>query len=312
MSNNVDALNVPVPDYQSLMRPVLEAAADGAEHSLAAIRQKIAGLLGLSEADVAERLTSGSQTVFANRIAWAVQYLKAAGALKSVRRGVYRIKERGLSLVKTNPNGITVQTLSRFPEFAEFHGRDDVGEDEPVAPAEPADLDTPDESLSRSFELRREALATELLDLVQNCTPAAFEKLVIDLLVAMGYGGSVEDAGSVVGRSGDGGIDGIIKEDKLGLAEIYVQAKRWKDSVGSPEIMKFSGGLTKKHAARGVFITASSFTKDASEYVKALPQKIVLIDGKRLASLMIEHNVGVPADKTFTLKRLDPSYFEHL
>jgi restriction system protein len=222
MSNNLDQLSAPVPDYQSLMRSVLEIAADGAEHNLAAIRQGVAALLKLSERALAERISSGSQTVFANRIAWAVQYLKAAEGLETVRRGVYRITDRGVSLLQANPNEITVQTLRRFPEFTAFHGRSSAADDEPVVPAEPADLQTPDESLSHSFELQQEALAAELLETVQNCTPAAFERLVVDLLVAMGYGGSVEDAGRVVGRSGDGGIDGIIKQDKLGLAEIYV------------------------------------------------------------------------------------------
>lgn len=151
-----------------------------------------------------------------------------------------------------------------------------------------------------------------MLESIKNGTPAAFEQIVVDLLVAMGYGGSVEDAGKVVGKSADGGIDGIIKQDKLGLDAIYVQAKRWKDVVGSPEVMKFSGSLTKRHANRGVFITTSTFTKDASEFVEAMPQKIVLIDGKLLASLMIEHNVGVSPMRSYTLKRLDQDYFDNL
>ena len=171
---------------------------------------------------------------------------------------------------------------------------------------------TPEESLENSYQVLREALARELLETIGNGTPAAFERLVVHLLVAMGYGGSVEDAGRVVGKSGDGGIDGIIKQDKLGLDVIYVQAKRWKDVVGSPEIMRFSGGLTKRHATRGVFITTSSFTKDALDFVEAMPQKIILVDGKQLASLMIEHGVGESSTKTYTLKRLDQDYFESL
>ena len=166
--------------------------------------------------------------------------------------------------------------------------------------------------MDHSYQALREALATELLETIKSGTPAAFEKIVVDLLVAMGYGGSVEDAGKVVGKSGDGGIDGIIKQDKLGLDFLYVQAKRWKDCIGSPEVMKFSWSLTKKHANRGVFITTSFFSRDALEYIEEMPQRIILIDGRRLASLMIEHNVGVAPAKTYTLKRMDLDYFENL
>ena len=206
-----------------------------------------------------------------------------------------------------------MKTLRQYPEFAEFEGKG--------AEAEPSITSgstlneskaTPEESLENSYQVLRDALAHDLLESIKNGTPAAFEQIVVDLLVAMGYGGSVEDAGKVVGRSGDGGIDGIIKQDKLGLDAIYVQAKRWKDVVGSPEVMKFSGSLTKRHANRGVFITTSTFTKDASEFVEAMPQKIVLIDGKLLASLMIEHDVGVSPMRSYTLKRLDQDYFDNL
>lgn len=195
----------------------------------------------------------------------------------------------------------------------EFHEKGAASDAAAVASApSPEVKETPEESLEHSYQALRDALATELLDTIKNGTPAAFEGIVVDLLVAMGYDGSVEDAGKVVGKSGDGGIDGIVKQDKLGLDFLYVQAKRWKDAVGSPEIMKFSGSLTKKHANRGVFITTSAFTKDALEYVEEIPQRIILIDGKQLASLMIEHNVGVAPAKTYTLKRMDQDYFENL
>ena len=304
---------MPIPDYQSLMLPVLRLVGDRQEHSLAEMRQRIADDLNLSEAELAERLASDSQTVFANRVAWAVQYLKSAGAIRAVRRGVYGITDRGLSLLKTQPSEITVKTLRQFPEFIEFEGKGSESEQtaEPTAPHDETKA-TPEESLENSYQVLRDALVHELLETIKNGTPAAFERIVVDLLVAMGYGGSVEDAGKVVGKSGDGGIDGIIKQDKLGLDAIYVQAKRWKDVVGSPEIMKFSGSLTKRHANRGVFITTSTFTKDALEFVEAMPQKIVLVDGKQLASLMIEHDVGVSPTKAYTLKRLDQDYFENL
>ena len=302
---------MPIPDYQSLMLPVLRFAGDRKEHSLGEFRQRVAAEFNLSEQELAERLASDSQTVFANRIGWAVQYLKAAVTLKSVKRGVYQISDRGLALLKGKPSEITVKTLRQFPEFMEFHEKASAPSAATTAPASETKA-TPEESLEQSYQTLREALAIELLETIKNGTPAAFEKIVVDLLVAMGYGGSVEDAGKVVGKSGDGGIDGIIKQDKLGLDFLYVQAKRWKDVVGSPEVMKFSGSLTKKHANRGVFITTSFFSKDALEYIEEMPQRIILIDGRRLASLMIEHNVGVAPAKTYTLKRLDQDYFENL
>jgi restriction system protein len=304
---------MPIPDYQSLMLPVLRLVEDGQEHAVSEMRHRIGGQLSLTEEELAERLASDTTTVFMNRIGWAVQYLKSAGVIRAVRRGVYEITDRGLSLLKTQPSEITVKTLRQYPEFTEFEGKGSESEKPTITVTQQSETKaTPEESLERSFQTLRDALSLELLEAIRNGTPAAFERVVVDLLVAMGYGGSVEDAGKVVGKSGDGGIDGIIKQDKLGLDAIYVQAKRWKDVVGSPEIMKFSGGLTKRHANRGVFITTSTFTKDALEFVEALPQKIVLIDGRQLASLMIEHDVGVSATKSYTLKRLDQDYFENL
>ena len=304
---------MPIPDYQSLMLPVLKVLADRKEHAVAEARRHIATELNLSEEEMSERLASDTTTVFMNRIGWAVQYLKEAAAIRAVRRGVYEITDRGVSLLQTQPSEITTKVLRQFPEFIEFQGRGAETE-QPTTTVTPhlETKATPEESLENSFQILRDALAHELLETIKNGTPAAFEQIVVDLLVAMGYGGSVEDAGKVVGKSGDGGIDGIIKQDKLGLDAIYVQAKRWKDVVGSPEIMKFSGSLTKRHANRGVFITTSTFTRDALDFVEAMPQKIVLLDGKQLASLMIEHDVGVSPTKAYTLKRLDQDYFENL
>ncbi len=219
----------------------------------------------------------------------------------------------GYPLLKGKLGAISVKTLRQFPEFNEFEQKGSESEQPAVSASALIDpKSTPEESLENSYQILRETLAHDLLEAIKDGTPAAFEQIVVDLLVSMGYGGSVEDAGKVVGKSGDGGIDGVIKQDKLGLDAIYVQAKRWKDVVGSSEIMKFSGSLTKKHASRGVFITTSTFTRDASEFVEAMPQKIVLIDGKQLASLMIEHDVGVSRIRVYTLKRLDQDYFENL
>jgi restriction system protein len=295
------------------MLPLLRSIGDHNEHPLVEIRQRIADELNLTDEELAEKLASGSQTVFSNRVAWAVQYLKSAGAIQAVKKGAYQITDRGSSLLKENPAEITVKTLRQFAEFKAFEGKGSEAEQStsPVAPLVEVTA-TPEESMESSYQVLRDALVHDLLETIKSGTPAAFEQIVVDLLVAMGYGGSVEDAGKVVGKSGDGGIDGIIKQDKLGLDAIYVQAKRWKEVVGSPEIMRFSGSLTKRHANRGVFITTSGFTKDALEFVEAMPQKIVLIDGKQLASLMIEHDVGVSPTKAYTLKRLDQDYFENL
>lgn len=305
---------MPIPDYQSLMLPVLRLHEDRRAHTLSSVRDRIAEELRLTDDELAQRQASGSQTLFANRIAWAVQYLKSAVLIKTVSRGVYEITDRGVSILKPQPGEITLKMLRQFPEFVEFEGKKPESGQHTAATITPVNEGkaTPEETLENSFRVLRDALVQELLETIKNGTPAAFERIVVDLLVAMGYGGSVEDAGKVVGKSGDGGIDGIIKQDKLGLDAIYVQAKRWKDVVGSPEIMKFSGGLTKRHATRGVFITTSFFSKDALEFVEAMPQKIVLVDGKQLASLMIEHDVGVSPTRSFTLKRLDQDYFENL
>jgi restriction system protein len=303
---------MPIPDYQSLMLPLLQLLKDRREHPVSDLRQQMATELALTDEELAERLASDTTTVFMNRIGWAVQYLKSAG-VRSVRRGVYEITDRGLSLLKNQPFEVSVKTLRQFPEFMQFEGKSLETEQTAIPVAQPGDTKaTPEESMEASFQVLRDALVHELLDTIKNGTPAAFEQIVVDLLVAMGYGGSVEDAGRVVGKSGDGGIDGIIKQDKLGLDAIYVQAKRWKDGVGSPEVMKFSGSLTKRHANRGVFITTSTFTRDALEFVEAMPQRIALIDGKQLASLMIDNDVGVSPTKAYTLKRLDQDYFENL
>ena len=304
---------MPIPDYQTLMLPVLRLTGDGDEHPVARIRSRIAIAFNLTPEDLSQKLKSGT-TLFANRVGWAIAYLSKAQLLTLTARGVYRITERGSAFLKANPPAITAKSLRQFPEFADFQNRGDSRSSETPPSASPDDNDraTPEERLESSFQILRDALARELLEVLLSGTAAAFERVVVDLIVAMGYGGSQEDAGSVVGKAGDGGIDGVIKQDKLGLDVVYVQAKRWKDVVGSPEIMKFSGSLTKRHASKGVFITTSYFSKDALEYVQAISQKIVLIDGVKLASFMIDHDVGVAEAKTYVVKRLDQDYFESL
>jgi restriction system protein len=303
-----------IPDFQSFFVPVLRATADGREYSSAEIREKIAAELALAPEDLDQKLPSGVQTIFANRVTWSTVYLTKAGALRRPKRGVFQISERGRHLLQQYPTRFTKQALSIYPEFVAFNkGQIDAGaEGEKPNSIQSGDdsARTPEEDLISAYELLRSALANEVLEAVKKSTPQFFEELVVDLLVAMGYGGSVADAGRAVGRSGDDGIDGIIKEDKLGLDVVYIQAKRWKDSVGRPTVQAFAGSLEGVRAKKGVLITTSTFTADAREYVQRIERKIVLVDGARLVDLMIEHNVGVTVAQTFMIKRLDSDYFE--
>lgn len=294
------------------MLPVLRIVEDGAEHTIPEMRQRLAEELKLTPDELATKLKNGTG-LFANRLTWALIYLRKAELLTLAERGVYRITPRGLDLLKRNLPKITVKTLHEYPEIVRMYptGRPLVGSD--VAPTKEHETKlTPEEQLENSFQLLRDALADEVLEMVKAASPSAFERIVVDLLVAMGYGGSLEDPGQVVGKSGDGGIDGTIKQDKLGLDVVYVQAKRGQDRVGSPEVMKFCGGLTAHHANKGVLITTSQFSREALDFVTKVPQKIVLIGGEQLAELMVQHDVGVAATKSYTLKRIDQDYFENL
>jgi len=307
---------VAVPDFQTLMLPVLREFADGAEHATKDVRQRVADRLRLTPADIAEVLPSGGQTRFANRAAWAIVYMKQAALLESVRRGVYRITSRGQEVLAAPPDQITMQFLERYPEYRDFRARQsapsdgDGKEGPPTSPAgkAPAPLLTPDEQIRTGYELLRANLASQLLERIRKASPVFFENLVVELLVAMGYGGSYEDA-QVVGKSGDGGIDGIIKEDRLGLESIYVQAKRWEGTVGRPIVQQFAGALHGNRARKGVVITTSNFSREAIEYAKNSQIAIVLIDGEQLAEYMIEFGVGVTDVETIRLKRLDEDYF---
>lgn len=237
-------------------------------------------------------------------------YLHRAGALQRQGRGVYEITERGRQLLDQYPNGLAVQNLLEFPEFREFSLPRETGSATGGAPAAREEAPTPTERLEEAYRESREALAAELLERVQRVTPRFFEQLVLDLVVAMGYGGSVEDAARAIGRVGDEGIDGVIKEDKLGLDAVYVQAKRWQHNIGRPEVQAFVGALAGKKARKGVFITTSDFTEEAREYIRSIDSRIVLINGRQLAELMIDHDVGVTTVQTYRLKRVDSDYFE--
>lgn len=301
-----------VPGFQDLTLPVLRAFEDGQEHSSREVRDRVALRLGLSQQDLGETLPSGKQTRYANRAAWAHVYLKQAGLIDSPRRGIYRITERGRQVLSAPPARIDIPFMMQFPEMVAFRSkRSDGGETD--AGGEGSDgqgeILTPDEQIRVGYQQLKESLAVQLLARVQQASPRFFEELVVELLVRMGYGGSHEDAARVVGRGGDEGIDGIIKEDRLGLESIYVQAKRWQGAVGRPIIQQFAGALQGQRARKGVLITTSNFTREAADYAKGLQNTIVLIDGTQLAELMIDFGVGVSDVETIRLKRLDEDYF---
>ena len=297
-----------VPDFQSLMLPILQIASDEQEHSGSETSEKLAKKFGLSESDLNEKLPSGRQSRFTNRIAWARVHLKGAGFLESTGRGLYRITPLGVKVVRENPPLINLKFLSQFSEYQKFRSLTRSSQKpEEIEPDE--DKQTPEELLEQSYLSLRRSLARDLLERVKMCTPQFFENLVVDLLVAMGYGGSHKDAGKAVGQSGDGGIDGIIKEDKLGLDVVYIQAKRWEGNVSRPVVQGFAGSLEGQRARKGVLITTSGFSQDAKEYVKQIEKKIVLIDGEQLAQHMIDFGVGVAEVSAYVVKRIDLDYF---
>lgn len=296
-----------MPTFQELMLPLLRLAEDGREHKVREAIVSLAKALDLSSAELDELLPSGQQSRFANRLAWARSYLKAAGLLETPARGSFRITDRGRAVLSDAPPSIDMKFLERFPEYQEFRTRKTSDDTSPVTSETGG---TPQELLESGYSALRESLAGELLARVRSVTPGFFEKLVVDLLVSMGYGGSRQDAGAAIGRSGDEGIDGIIKEDRLGLDIVCVQAKRWATSVGRPEVQAFAGSLEGQRARKGVFITTSTFTRDAREYVKTIEKRIVLIDGVELADLMIDHGVGVGDLAIYTVKHIDEDYFE--
>jgi restriction system protein len=291
------------------MLPLLRFAADGEEHSLRETIEVLADRLELTDAERRALLPSGRQATFDNRVGWARTYITKAGLLESTRRGHYRITERGFEVLRRNPPAIRTSYLRQFPEFVEFQtSRRDPKDKGAVRDTE--ETETPEEEIEAAYQAMREGLAAELLQTVMGSSPSFFEGLVIDLLVRMGYGGTRKDAGQAIGKSGDGGIDGIIKEDRLGLDVVYVQAKRWDGVVGRPEIQKFAGALQGQRATKGVFITTSSFTRAAQDYVSRISSKIVLISGEMLAELMIDYNIGVADVASYEIKRVDSDYFE--
>jgi restriction system protein len=295
---------MPIPDFQSIMLPLLKLISDEKEYKMSHIYEILTEEFKLTQQEKEELLPSGNAFVFVNRIAWAKSYLKRANLIDSPVKGVTLISQQGLEVIKKNPKEINISFLKKIPEYS---SQNDIK----VSETDEIIKLTPEELLEDSYQKIRKALAQELLNKVIILSPAFFEKLVVELLVKMGYGGSIKDAGRAIGKSGDEGIDGTIKEDKLGLDIIYVQAKRWQkgNTVGRPEIHKFVGALAGQGAKKGVFITTSNFTKEAREYSPKNETKIVLIDGEELAQLMIDYNLGVALQQTFELKRIDNDYF---
>lgn len=295
-----------IPDYQSIMLPLLEFATDEKEHTLHEAIEALAVKFGLTDKERKELLPSGLQSTFTNRVGWARTYMKKAGLLESPRRGLIHITPRGLEVLNKKPSRIDVSLLKQFQEFRDFQN---FSREQDSEPSQTLGVGTPEETFEGAYQKLRQDLASEIIQTLKNCSPTFFERLVVDVLVKMGYGGTRQDAGKAVGRSGDDGIDGIIKEDRLGLDIIYIQAKRWDGVVGRPEVQKFSGALQGHRANKGIFITTSFFTREAEEYVSRINSKIVLINGETLAQLMIDHNVGVSSVASYEIKKIDSDYY---
>lgn len=298
-----------IPDYQSIMHPLLKYVGDEQEHHIRDAIEQLADEFNLSEKERRELLPSGQQAIFDNRVGWARTYLKKAGLIESTKRGYFRITEKGIKVLKDQPVKINVKYLEQFPEFIQFRPSKIVKERFGVKELREYEETTPEELMEIGYQKLQKELASELLDRIKKCSPAFFEKLVVELLVKMGYGGSRADAGEAIGRTGDEGIDGIIKEDKLGLDVIYIQAKKWGNQVSRSEIQKFAGALQGQRAKKGIFITTSTFADTAIEYVSKIDNKIILIDGERLAQLMIENDIGVSKIAEYKIKKIDTDYF---
>ena len=304
-----------IPDFQTMMSPLLRVYADGCEHANNEVLDTLAVHFRLTSEERKQMLPSNRQTVFANRVAWARTYFTATGLLKRQTRGVYKITELGTGVAQKKSQTINLKFLSQYPGFHELRSPrpKTIGLDSKRPGGEHEDSQgetaTPQAMIETALEKLRNSLALEILQQIANCPPAFFERLVLDLIVKMGYGGSREDAGEHVGKSGDEGVDAIINEDKLGLDVVYIQAKRWKNSVGNAEIRNFIGALAGKRAKKGIVITTSNFTDNAKKAVEGIDYKIVLIDGFKLASLMMDYNVGVSPVATYELKKIDSDYF---
>lgn len=299
-----------LPTYQDCMLPVLQSLDDGMTRHIGEIVNDVIEGFALTDAERKEMLPSGQSTVIGSRIGWARTYLKKAGLIEKVLgRGIYKITAGGLEVLTRNPVKIDNNLLREFAGFAEWIKRSNDTTETATGVIGNASDQTPDEALASAYLTLRMELSLEILEKMKSCSPVFFERLVVELLVKMGYGGTREDAGQAVGKSNDGGIDGIIKEDRLGLDLIYLQAKRWEATVGRPELQAFAGALLGKQARKGVFITTSNFSSGAKSYVDTITSNIILIDGEQMAELMIDYSVGVSVAATYEIKKIDSDYF---
>ncbi|MGE8036753.1 restriction endonuclease [Lysinibacillus sp. NPDC093692] len=300
-----------IPTYEQFMFPFLDYLKDENEHTLKELYEFLPQYFNLSEEQVEELLPSGNQTVVVNRIGWARTYLKNAGLISSPKRAVFKITPEGLRLLlDSSVKEINQKVLERYPQFLEFKNRTKPSTDSYIKTVISEDSRTPLEIMNENYQILKQSLQTELLEKIMECSPQFFEQLIVNLIVAMGYGGSISDAGKAVGKSGDGGIDGIVKEDILGLDKIYLQGKRWTNPVSRPDIQAFVGSLVGFKANKGIFITTSRFTKEAIAYSESIEKSLILIDGMKLTELMFLYNVGVSNVQTFTIKRMDLDFFE--
>lgn len=306
-----------IPDFQSILLPLLKYSGDKQEHSLRESIEYLAGIFNLTDEEKRELLPSGQQAIFDNRVGWAKTYLKKAHLIETTKRGYFRITDQGITVLQQNYQKIDTNFLKQFEEFNEFHLGTKTKKDS-TNNSENSELSclslndqiqTPEELLDQLYQKIKDDLKQEILEQIMRCSPEFFERLVIDLLIKMGYGGSKKEAGKAVGKAKDGGIDGIIKEDRLGLDIIYIQAKRWEGTVGRPEIQKFVGALLGQQAKKGIFITTSQFSKEAKEYVAIIDSKIILISGDLLSELLSDYNVGVSVIKSYEIKKIDTDYF---
>jgi len=302
---------VAIPDFQSLMLPLIEALADGQERTVRQLTDLLADRFGLTEVERDQLLPSGQQGIFSNRVAWSKTHLKYAGLLENPTRGRVRISELGRKVLADKPQQINIKFLKRFPAYCEFTGKTETKPEEMVPEvAAFEDRRTPLELIDAAYQSLALATSEEMLSRLRTSSPAFFEGIVVKLLVAMGYGG-VAGQGTVTGRSGDGGIDGVISQDKLGLDVVCIQAKRWEGTVGRPIIQGFVGSMDYIRAKKGVIMTTSSFTKDGLDFVDRIEgKKVVLIDGVRLVDLMIEHDLGVTTTKIYTLREVSNDFFD--
>jgi restriction system protein len=296
-----------VPPFQDIMLPLLRLAAESLQPlPVRSAIESLAQHFSLTEVDREELLPSGRQARFTNRVNWAASHLRKAKLLESSGRGLVTITDRGKDLLATKPAEINLKLLMHFSEFREFRERSD--EEEQSTTPEPTD--TPEEAIEKSYKALRNEIVEEILVRLKSCSPAFFEQIVVQLVVRMGYGGSLKDAGQAVGKSHDGGIDGVIKQDKLGLDVVYLQAKRWENTVGRRDVQQFAGALAGQQANRGVFITTSDYSSEAVAYAKQVAAKIILINGRQLAEYMFDHDLGVTSTLMLSLKKIDSDFFE--